>query len=167
MLFRNQISTQNSTHAGKYFHKSEAEHEHTGTSERGSHVLLTMRNQKNVAELIKKGLLKVNGFKNQTSQTLYLLDFVENHIFWLSQTLCRGCYSPRFLLAVSHRHTCSIYFLFMFLHFNPSSRPLLFPSFHPVDCHWAEITPVLLTHLGTRVKHTQGETWWGSFAESH
>lgn len=33
-LFRNQISTQNSTHAGKYFHKSEAEHEHTGTSER-------------------------------------------------------------------------------------------------------------------------------------
>lgn len=33
MLFRNQISTQNSTHAGKYFHKSEAEHEHTGTSE--------------------------------------------------------------------------------------------------------------------------------------
>lgn len=34
MLFRNQISTENSTHAGKYFHKSEADHEHTGTSER-------------------------------------------------------------------------------------------------------------------------------------
>lgn len=34
MLFRNQISTQNSTHDGKYFHKKEAEHEHTGTSER-------------------------------------------------------------------------------------------------------------------------------------
>lgn len=33
-LFRNQISTQNSTHAEKYFHKSAVEHEHTGTSER-------------------------------------------------------------------------------------------------------------------------------------
>lgn len=41
------------------------------------------------------------------------------------------------------------------------------PSLPPVDCHSAEITPVLLTHLRTRVKHTQGETWWGSFAESH
>lgn len=33
-LFRNQISTQNSTHAGKYFHKSAAEREHTGTLEK-------------------------------------------------------------------------------------------------------------------------------------
>lgn len=30
-LFRNQISTQNSTHAEKCFHKSAAECEHTGT----------------------------------------------------------------------------------------------------------------------------------------
>lgn len=41
----------------------------------------------------------------------------------------------------------------------PTPPPHFSLSLPPVDCHWAEITPVLLTRLGTRVKHTQGETW--------
>lgn len=61
---------------------------------------------------------------------------------------------------LSSRHNWRIYF------FMPPPTPH-FSSLFPVDCHWAEITPVLLTLLGTRVKHTWGETWWGSFAESH
>lgn len=38
MLFRNQISTQNSLHIEKYFHSSVGEHEHTCSSEKGDHM---------------------------------------------------------------------------------------------------------------------------------
>lgn len=56
------------------------------------------------------------------------------------------------------RFTFSLSF-FIYTIPHPPYFPSLPSTLPPVDCHWAEITPVLLTHLGTRVKHTQGETW--------
>lgn len=110
--------------------------------------------RKKVLKLIKRNIFEV---KRNRSRIL---------IMWKLpiETLCNVCtklpgYSSLRVFCTSERYTRLIYFVFMFLHLHPLPPDTFSPSLALVDCHWAEITPVLLTHLGTRVKHTQGETW--------
>lgn len=148
LLFRNQISTQNSTDAGKYFHKSEAELEHTSTSERE----------------LRSGWLeeleKVSNFFEEMAKSAK--QCLECMVMWCSFQMAERW-------AGMHIPAWCTFSLCFFIYTPPAAHttPSLTLSLPQVYCHWAEITPVLLAHLGTRVKHTQGETWWGSFAESH